>query len=47
MDNPELYAENNLIGAVNILNAMAKSNVKALVFFFFGSGLRHARILAD
>ncbi len=32
MDNPELYAENNLIGAVNILNAMAKSNVKAFVF---------------
>lgn len=32
MENPELYAENNLIGAVNVLNAMAKSNVKALVF---------------
>ena len=32
MDNPELYAENNLIGAVNILNAMAKSGIRVLVF---------------
>ncbi len=32
MENPELYAENNLIGAVNILNAMSKAKVKVLVF---------------
>ncbi len=32
MINPELYAENNLLGAVHILNAMAQNNVKALVF---------------
>lgn len=29
---PEIYAENNLIGAVNLLNAMAKNRVKNLVF---------------
>lgn len=32
MDFPELYAENNLIGAINILNTMAKLNIKYLVF---------------
>lgn len=32
MVNPGLYAENNLNGAVNILNAMAKTGVKVLVF---------------
>ena len=32
MERPELYAENNLIGAVNLLNAMAKQGVKYLVF---------------
>ena len=32
MENPELYAENNLIGAVNVLNAMAKAKVRVLVF---------------
>ncbi len=32
MENPELYAENNLIGMVNILNAMSKSGCKVLVF---------------
>lgn len=32
MEHPELYAENNLIGAVNLLNAMAKQGVKYLVF---------------
>lgn len=29
---PEMYAENNLTGAINILNTMAKKNVKYLVF---------------
>ncbi len=32
MANPELYADNNLIGAVNILNAMVEKDVKYLVF---------------
>lgn len=32
MQKPELYAENNLIGAVNLLNAMALRQVKAIVF---------------
>lgn len=32
MENPELYAENNLTGMVNILNAMSKSGCKVLVF---------------
>lgn len=32
MEHPELYAENNLIGAVNLLNAMVKQGVKYLVF---------------
>ncbi len=29
---PELYADNNLTGAINILNAMAAQNVKYIVF---------------
>lgn len=32
MTSPELYAENNLTGAINILNAMTKQGVKYLVF---------------
>lgn len=32
MSNPELYAENNLIGAVNVLNAMCKKGVKNIIF---------------
>ncbi len=32
MENPELYAENNLTGMINILNAMSKSGCKVLVF---------------
>ncbi len=32
MAEPEKYAENNLIGAINLLNSMAEKNVKYLVF---------------
>ena len=32
MEYPEKYAVNNLTGAINLLNAMAKKNVKYLVF---------------
>lgn len=32
MVNPELYAENNIVGALNILNSMTKNNVKHIVF---------------
>lgn len=32
MENPQLYALNNLIGAINILNAMVNNNVKNIVF---------------
>ena len=32
MENPEKYAQNNLTGAINLLNAMVKKNVKYLVF---------------
>jgi UDP-glucose 4-epimerase len=32
MDYPEIYAENNISGAINILNAMVKHNVKNIVF---------------
>lgn len=32
MINPELYAENNLVGAVNVLNAMCDKNVKNIIF---------------
>lgn len=32
MVNPELYAENNLAGSINILNAMVKYGVKHIVF---------------
>lgn len=32
MINPMLYAENNLSGSINILNAMAANNVKHIVF---------------
>jgi len=32
MIHPEIYAENNIIGAINILNAMSKNNVKHIVF---------------
>lgn len=32
MEKPELYAQNNIIGAINVLNAMSENNVKAIVF---------------
>ena len=32
MENPEKYAVNNIMGTLNILNAMAKFNVKNFVF---------------
>ncbi len=32
MINPELYAKNNLVGAVNVLNAMCANNVKNIIF---------------
>ena len=32
MENPEKYAQNNLTGAINLLNAMTKKDVKYLVF---------------
>ncbi len=32
MENPQLYSENNLTGAINILNAMVNNNVKHIVF---------------
>lgn len=32
MVNPELYAQNNLIGAVNVLNAMCANGVKNIIF---------------
>lgn len=32
MENPQLYAENNINGTVNILNAMIEHNVKHIVF---------------
>lgn len=32
MINPSLYAENNLIGSINILNAMVENHVKYIVF---------------
>ena len=32
MENPELYAQNNICGTVNVLNSMCKHNVKKLVF---------------
>ena len=32
MEHPEIYAENNLSGAINILNAMVKYDVKNIVF---------------
>ena len=32
MQNPEKYADNNIIGAINILNAMSANNIKALIF---------------
>ena len=32
MEHPELYAENNITGALNILNAMAANGVKHIVF---------------
>lgn len=32
MINPALYAENNILGSVNILNAMVKNNVKHIIF---------------
>ncbi len=32
MQNPMLYAENNIAGSVNILNAMAANNVRHIVF---------------
>ena len=32
MENPQLYAQNNLIGSVNIFNAMLKNKIKNVVF---------------
>lgn len=32
MEKPEIYAENNITGALNILNAMSANNVKHIVF---------------
>lgn len=32
MENPQLYAENNLTGSINLLNAMVDNDVKHLVF---------------
>ncbi|MBR5154307.1 MAG: UDP-glucose 4-epimerase GalE [Alphaproteobacteria bacterium] len=32
MIHPEVYAKNNIIGAINILNAMANNNIKYIVF---------------
>ncbi len=32
MEHPEIYADNNLTGAINILNAMVAKNVKFMVF---------------
>lgn len=32
MENPALYAQNNMIGSLNILNAMLKNGVKHIVF---------------
>ncbi|MBO7556332.1 MAG: UDP-glucose 4-epimerase GalE [Alphaproteobacteria bacterium] len=32
MINPEMYAQNNLIGAVNVLNAMCANGVKNIIF---------------
>ena len=32
MEHPEVYAENNITGALNILNAMVKNGVKHIVF---------------
>lgn len=32
MEKPEIYALNNICGAINILNAMSKYNVKKLIF---------------
>ena len=32
MENPEKYAENNITGAINVLNAMSKNGVKSIVF---------------
>lgn len=32
MQFPEIYAENNIIGTLNVLNAMAQQNVKSFVF---------------
>ena len=32
MENPALYAQNNLTGSINILNAMLENNVKHIVF---------------
>lgn len=32
MERPDIYANNNLIGTINILNAMADNNVKMMVF---------------
>lgn len=32
MENPQLYAENNLTGTINLLNAMVGNNVKHIVF---------------
>ena len=32
MENPQLYAQNNIIGSVNIFNAMLKNKIKNVVF---------------
>lgn len=32
MVNPEVYAQNNINGSINLLNAMSKSNVKKIIF---------------
>ena len=36
MERPDFYASNNISGAINILNAMLKYNVKHIVFFING-----------
>ena len=45
MEKPELYAENNITGSLNIMKAEKRCGKYG--FFFVGGGLRNAGISAD
>lgn len=45
MEKPELYAKNNLIGSINILNAMLENNVNNIVFSSSASVYGNAQYL--